>query len=998
MGGVTGVVLANSGIDIALHDTYYVTAHLFDVIGTVYDFSIGHLLNNTDTILDSVRYLSCKEESIQGQLVLRFINFSNHVCSVGCKCFYGVSARLFKKDEEKGESALDEVASTVDSLGSTKEFKKSDLKLDMHRQFEGGETPLFLIKSGLSEVIKKDSLPVINKDSFKNKTSLKNTDSYVFRSEAKEFNIIINLDEVKKKRMLIELIAGHWNAKIKRFVNIHEVIFNPQILIFAYVNVLKAKNAKTQGADKAILDAINLKKIQKLSQTVLTGSWQPGIVKRVLIPKKKLGEYRFLIVLSTIDKTIASAMKIVISVIFEKYQGLNMLFNSRYFHNFNHGFRPDRGCHSALNVTITWGLVPWFIKAGVKKCHDAINQKRLLSILKKLFKDQLMFDTLNKFFKMTIEDVGKDGPNSNKGLGILQTNPLSPLLANVYFNEFDHFIDSLKKEIDKKISINKIIKKGNQATFVSASELSRAKTRKAKSNLRRELYCKKVKEATRAGMLRKCGIGEQQGKNTYYRLYYVRYADDYLIAIKGPKWLAKDIQRRTQDFLKSNLHFELEEGNLIHAKDNKVEFLGFEIRVPARKQRAIVETRKILSFKKIRNRLTSRKNVMEARFEKAIFRSYEAQKLKFLKALMQNKKDKIVCKKSIDLLAIKDARELYNYIELKGSKWINNQKPFKNWLESEFIRLRSSWIQDKDLKELGFDEVISAYNHLLLVMKKASVTQSLAVFKSEKVKRIKSNSKFKQMHVDRIFYGQPQNLNLRVFAPIWELKEKMRIWGMLSNNGKPKASGICFRYHKFSIIEYYNKKALAFLNYYKPAANFYEVRKLVDYHMRWSLLHTLAGKHKKKVYQIIKQYGKTPKTIFEDQERKFKTLSSFLTPNDVNHRARGFNKSFNPITHLTLPKVLLSKRCAVKGCINEYIETYQIRALKRIKHGYFVKCIKSKNKNLKGSFKIECMLNRKQIPLCCEHRAHWYTLENSQMDNLYLRNVIKSINFVSKKD
>jgi hypothetical protein len=96
--------------------------------------------------------------------------------------------------------------------------------------------------------------------------------------------------------------------------------------------------------------------------------------------------------------------------------------------------------------------------------------------------------------------------------------------------------------------------------------------------------------------------------------------------------LAQEIQKRTQNFLKSNLHFQLKEKNLIHAKNNKVEFLGFDIKVPGRKQRAIVETRKILSFKKIRNRLTSRKDAMESRFEKAIFRAYEARKIKLLKA------------------------------------------------------------------------------------------------------------------------------------------------------------------------------------------------------------------------------------------------------------------------------------------------------------------------------------------------------------------------------
>ncbi len=201
---------------------------------------------------------------------------------------------------------------------------------------------------------------------------------------------------------------------------------------------------------------------------------------------------------------------------------------------------------------------------------------------------------------------------------------------------------------------------------------------------------------------------------------------------------------------------------------------------------------------------------------------------------------------------------------------------------------------------------------------------------------------------------------------------------MLSKNVySPKASGIAFKYHDISIIQYFREKGQGLLGYYRPAVNLPAVKKLVDYHLRWSLIHTLAGKHKAKVHEIVKKYGKTPRIEIEGIKGKKVEVVSFLTPNEVNHVKRGFLTTYDPVVHkdnldkpivkLSIPKILFSGRCSVKNCHNRDIEVHHIRALERSKAGYTVESISSKGKRVTGFSKVESALKRKQIPLCREH-------------------------------
>jgi len=65
----------------------------------------------------------------------------------------------------------------------------------------------------------------------------------------------------------------------------------------------------------------------------------------------------------------------------------------------------------------------------------------------------------------------------------------------------------------------------------------------------------------------------------FRRLWYVRYADDFLLGFSGPRHEAEEIKQRIGRFLRETMRLELSETKTLitHARDNAARFLGYEI-------------------------------------------------------------------------------------------------------------------------------------------------------------------------------------------------------------------------------------------------------------------------------------------------------------------------------------------------------------------------------------------------------------------------------------
>jgi group II intron reverse transcriptase/maturase len=351
-----------------------------------------------------------------------------------------------------------------------------------------------------------------------------------------------------------ETVLGVLRERGRRGLPCNELyrqMFNPELYLVAYGRIYSNAGAMTPGASAETVDGMSLDKIHRIIEAMRHERYRFSPARRVLIPKKN-GKPRPLGLPGWSDKLVGEVMRLLLEAYYEPR------FSDR-----SHGFRPGRGCHTALReVANTWTGTTWLIEGDISDCFGSLDHELMIQILSEKIRDNRFLRLLRNMLKAGyLEDWVWNATLS----GAPQGGVLSPLLSNIYLHRLDAFVEEvLMPEFNRGVERvkNPAYRKVQKALTRARGRGDRAEAR----SLRQRLRGLPSKDLHDPG---------------YRRLRYCRYADDHLLGFTGPKAEAEEIKQRLGQFLHDELRLELsDEKTLItHARTSAARFLNYEITV-----------------------------------------------------------------------------------------------------------------------------------------------------------------------------------------------------------------------------------------------------------------------------------------------------------------------------------------------------------------------------------------------------------------------------------
>ena len=372
------------------------------------------------------------------------------------------------------------------------------------------------------------------------------------------------------KDILISL-SKHSNESTYQYLRLYRILFNEQMFYVAYQRIYAKPGNMTSGTEGQTIDQMTLQRIDAIIEMLKDESYKPKPVRRVYIPKKN-GKLRPLGVPTFDDKLVQEVVRMILEAIYEGY-----------FEGTSHGFRPLRSCHTALkHIRVEFTGTKWFIEGDIKGFFDNINHGVPVNILAQRIADERFLRLIRKFLNAGYLE---QWTYHNTYSGTPQGGIISPILANIYLDTFDKYIN------EYALAFNRGVKR----KYVREYRKLNSKV----SYIRKKIY-REVEEEKRDALiteyktLRDELIRMPSGDpmdETYKRLRYARYADDFLIGVAGSKADCEKIKADITQFMSERLKLELSaEKTLITNAQDKAKFLGYEIH--ARKSDVAMRNRK----------------------------------------------------------------------------------------------------------------------------------------------------------------------------------------------------------------------------------------------------------------------------------------------------------------------------------------------------------------------------------------------------------------------
>src|SRR5215207_4775089 len=208
---------------------------------------------------------------------------------------------------------------------------------------------------------------------------------------------------------------------------LYRQLFNPQLYLLAYGRIYANTGAMTPGVTGETADGMSLAKIGAIIAALRDERYRWRPVKRVHIPKKN-GKLRPLGLPTWSDKLVAEVVRLLLDAYYEPQ------FSDR-----SHGFRPRRGCHTALREVVeVWKGTHWFIEGDISDCFGRLDHQVMLSVLAEKIHDGRFLRLISHMLKTGyLQDWRWHATLS----GAPQGGVASPILSNIYLDRLDRFVE-----------------------------------------------------------------------------------------------------------------------------------------------------------------------------------------------------------------------------------------------------------------------------------------------------------------------------------------------------------------------------------------------------------------------------------------------------------------------------------------------------------------------------------------------------------------------------